>query len=262
MYIRRKVYSDVDYDYGYDYDYEEPRYYSVIMDEDELALFSDLQEYLYSDEGDTGSAVGAALGGLGAAAAMGGAYAGVKSDRFKDYVAGLDKKAAAKAKQKKLDLAKALKDEKENIGKGFKTWGNVSGTEVEEFQKSIHNSYIKGLEHKIKQAEKAGKDTSALKKDLDIVKSNGYRNIQQVGGKDIGTVWAGKESRRIAKAQAAAEKANAEALKKIKDKSTLGRLAEWGRGNKKTAALGAGAAALGAAALGSGIGRSVNRRRD
>ena len=48
MYIRRKVYSDVDYDYGYDYDYEEPRYYSVIMDEDELALFSDLQEYLYS----------------------------------------------------------------------------------------------------------------------------------------------------------------------------------------------------------------------
>lgn len=39
MYIRRKVYSDVDFDYGYDN--EEPRYYSVIMSEDELRMFTE-----------------------------------------------------------------------------------------------------------------------------------------------------------------------------------------------------------------------------
>lgn len=84
MYIRRKVYSDVDYDFdGYDYvdEYdEEPRYYSVIMSEDELALFSDIQEYLYSE--DNSKTAAAVLGGLGAATALGaGGYGAYKANK-------------------------------------------------------------------------------------------------------------------------------------------------------------------------------------
>jgi len=96
MYIRRKVYSDVDYDFdGYDYyDYDEPRYYSVIMDEDELALFSDLQEYLYSE--DNSKTAAAVLGGLGAATALGaGGYGAYKANQALVEEGGL--KGVAKA---------------------------------------------------------------------------------------------------------------------------------------------------------------------
>jgi predicted lipoprotein len=259
MYIRRKVYSDVDYDYGYDYDYEEPRYYSVIMDEDELALFSDLQEYLYSDGGDTGSAIGAALGGLGAAGALGGAYGYMQSDSFKNRVEEANKKAAKAAKARKGELAKSLKDEIENLGKNRKTWGQLSRAEEDAFAQRIHEANMKGLEGRIKKAEKAGKETAALKRQLEDMKMNGWKNNGALNGRTLEDAYNRSQISKLKTDIEAAKKANAKALKNVKSTSKMGRFAEWAGKNKGALGLGAGAAALGAAALGSGIGRSVGR---
>ena len=127
MYIRRKIYS---------YNEPEEQLYSVVMDEDELALFSDFCDELislYSSDDDIAKAAG--IGGA-AAAAAGLGYAGYKE-------AGQIKKAGKRAyHEAKHALAKNKVTGKvvkegmlEGLGQGIKEkTGFTSG-------KALKNAY-------------------------------------------------------------------------------------------------------------------------
>ncbi len=215
MYIRRKVYSDVDYDFdGYDSvneEYsEEPRYYSVIMSEDELALFSDLQEYLYSD--DDSKTAAAVLGGLGAATALGaGGYGAYKANQALAEEGGLK------------GVAKKHSEARKAANEAYKAQEKIDAKRVKE---------------SVKGYKPVGEDGKLLKGDAKKKAVEDLRKSNETRLRDI-------RNTKLSDARNATNKATKESLKKGWEAI---------KGNKKLryAALGAGALGIGAAGVGIG----------
>lgn len=214
MYIRRKVYSDVNFvendNNVYENEVKEPRYYSVIMSEDELDLFSDLQEYLYSE--DDSKTAAAVLGGLGAATALGaGGYGAYKANQALAEEGGL--KGVAK---KHLEARKAANE-------AYKAQEKIDAKRVKE---SVKGYKPVGEDGKLLKGD-------ARKKAIEDVKKSNETRLRDI------------RNTKLSDAKGTANKATKESLKKGWEAI---------KGNKKLryAALGAGALGVGAAGVGIG----------
>lgn len=214
MYIRRKVYSDVNFvendNNVYENEVKEPRYYSVIMSEDELDLFSDLQEYLYSE--DDSKTAAAVLGGLGAATALGaGGYGAYKANQALAEEGGL--KGVAK---KHLEARKAANE-------AYKAQEKIDAKRVKE---SVKGYKPVGEDGKLLKGD-------ARKKAIEDVKKSNETRLRDI------------RNTKLSDAKGTASKATKDSLKKGWEAI---------KGNKKLryAALGAGALGIGAAGVGIG----------
>ena len=223
MYIRRKVYSDADYDYDQQFIYEnednealysddvededdEPRFYSVIMSEDELALFSDFQEYLYSE--DNASSTAAVLGGLGAATALGaGGYGVYKANQALAEEGGL--KGVAKKRQEAIKAANEAYKAQEKIDakrvkesvKGYKPVGedgkllkgDARKRAIEDIKKSTDTRLRDIRNTKLSDARGAANKASkeSLKKGWEAVKGNKKLRYAALGAGALGLGAAG-----------------------------------------------------------------------
>ena len=202
MYIRRKVYSDVNFvendNNVYENEVKEPRYYSVIMSEDELDLFSDLQEYLYSE--DDSKTAAAVLGGLGAATALGaGGYGAYKANQALAEEGGLKgvakkhleaRKAAneAYAKQAKAD-AETVKNLAPKSKGGKALTGAAKSNVVNKTEKELAAARKAVREEARGTANKATKES--LKKGWEVIKGNKKLRYAALGAGALGVGAAG-----------------------------------------------------------------------
>lgn len=166
----QKIFSDV---------YDDERLYSVLMSEEEVALYSDLMEYLYSDAED--ALAGAGATGLGLAAAGAGAYGAKKGlEHFIDK-----KEAGRKAKRqaaindaigKNKKVKKALKEvekAKKAYMKSATSGGNEKAAELweellnrKESKNNVEKLTRKEVEKKIKLEKAAGAEKMARKANI------------------------------------------------------------------------------------------------
>lgn len=132
MYIRRKIYS---------YNEPEEQLYSVVMGEDELALFSDFCDELislYSNDDDIAKAAG--IGGA-AAATAGLGYAGYKEA---DNIKTAGKRAYKEAKHALAKNKITGKFVKEGLGEGVWQSGNeLVGRTSKKAVKKIYKDLMK-----------------------------------------------------------------------------------------------------------------------
>lgn len=164
----QKIFSDV---------YDDERLYSVLMSEEEVALYSDLMEYLYSDAAEDALA-GAGAAGLGLAAAGAGAYGAKKGlEHFidkKEAVRKAKRKAAVEEAVGKAKDVKKARKEVEKLKKAYRKASTSGGNEkaAELWEQLLNRKDAKGelerlarkeAEKKIKLGKAAGAERVARK---------------------------------------------------------------------------------------------------
>lgn len=263
MYLRRKVYSVAEDDYGFENLYSvndtylDEEMYSVPMTEDELRLFSDFCEYVYSDSSEAAGAAGGVLAGGAAAAGLGAAYY-----KRGDIMKWANKKLGGAKKDYELGRAgreAAYKDSVARMKAGAKIDGAIS-EETKRAAKQWGRSEQARWNQKVAEFEdlmEARKLEGAKKAKMEQLIKNAKARANKAYTVDD---FLKSQEQGMKKDFMMNERKLKDSLGKDSAAGRAARLIEWGKKNKKTALALAGAGTLGAAGLGYAATRGISSK--